>query len=368
MDNKFIEKVKFQEDFAPFEKSEKDWDIEFNWEKEVQNLIKFYLNTTKHIAHPEKWGDNNDYEKNAGRFKINCILGNNGGGKSRLFGSLLLMENNSREIFPTVSTKSLPVDIIFWNDKDSIYVESVINTRKDYLEWKISEEEKVEIEKRGNLVFILDDFFRLSWNIHNSINKEILDETNYNIFFCEVFNFLNSKETNREIFSSFLNIDKDYDFLLNLNVNFRWREKEKYWEEYEIYFLEYEGENFENRKDYINDNLDYELLLKIFILFSDILNEKRSEDTENIYDLFIDKKDYVKSLWLFLSDIFLAMINHLYKNIGNNKGEKIENIIKNREYLDFKRSLELLKEYLGKHGKIRRKKSQKIVLLHYFLL
>ena len=61
----FIEELKFNEDFPPFEK---ETIIKFWWEKEVQNLINFYLKNK--LESEEKASEN------AKRFKINCIVWN----------------------------------------------------------------------------------------------------------------------------------------------------------------------------------------------------------------------------------------------------------------------------------------------------
>jgi hypothetical protein len=61
--------------YPPF----KDGGILFKGENEIQSLIKFYLENKK-VKEPAI---------NAQRFKINCIVGGNGVGKSRLFSKLL---------------------------------------------------------------------------------------------------------------------------------------------------------------------------------------------------------------------------------------------------------------------------------------
>ena len=61
--------------YPPF----KDGRILFKGENEIQSLIKFYLENKK-VKEPAI---------NAQRFKINCIVGGNGVGKSRLFSKLL---------------------------------------------------------------------------------------------------------------------------------------------------------------------------------------------------------------------------------------------------------------------------------------
>lgn len=68
-ETEFISKIDL-ENYPPF----KDGRILFKGENEIQALIKFYLENKKV----------KDSEKNAQRFKINCIVGENGVGKSTL--------------------------------------------------------------------------------------------------------------------------------------------------------------------------------------------------------------------------------------------------------------------------------------------
>lgn len=82
----FLESIKFEEEFLPFKKDTK---IEFWGEQKVQRMIEFYLKN--------KWIEN--YKENAERFKINCVLGNNWGGKSRLFHSIRHYRSEELEDF-----------------------------------------------------------------------------------------------------------------------------------------------------------------------------------------------------------------------------------------------------------------------------
>ena len=73
-ETEFISKIDL-ENYPPF----KDGRILFKGENEIQALIKFYLENKKV----------KDSEKNAQRFKINCIVGENGVGKSTLLWKII---------------------------------------------------------------------------------------------------------------------------------------------------------------------------------------------------------------------------------------------------------------------------------------
>lgn len=154
--DKFFDKIKFNKDFPPFKKSEENEGIIFWWQDQIKDFISFYTND----------------EENAKRFKINCILANNWGWKSRFFeifkkhfidDSIIFLDENDKEIFKR---------------SDDLEVKSI--TKSDY-----------EI--------ILDDFFVLSKNKDYSINKDLL-ELWYNNFYCNVFNFLQKNIVKSHIF------------------------------------------------------------------------------------------------------------------------------------------------------------------------
>lgn len=69
-------------DCPPF----KGWSIELKGENEIQALIKFYLENKKIV---DSKGNDIDPVVNAQRFKINCIVGENGVGKSRLLKKII---------------------------------------------------------------------------------------------------------------------------------------------------------------------------------------------------------------------------------------------------------------------------------------
>ena len=77
--------------YPPF----KDGRILFKGENEIQALIKFYLENKK-IGDSE--GSDIDPEKNSKRFKINCIVGENGVGKSRLLKEIIDQKHGEHEV------------------------------------------------------------------------------------------------------------------------------------------------------------------------------------------------------------------------------------------------------------------------------
>ena len=120
MTNNFINSVEFVEDFPPFKWGD---EIYFWGETEVQNLIKFYLKDKTILD--SKW-KKISAKDNAERFKINCVLGNNWGGKSRLLNELFYICNNYstingwdknkviRSIFDNFDKLSINRFFIYW--------------------------------------------------------------------------------------------------------------------------------------------------------------------------------------------------------------------------------------------------------------
>lgn len=165
IESKFIEKIKFEEIFPPFA----EWqEIEFWWEKQIQDLIEFYLRS--------KWVEN--YKKNSERFKINCLLGNNWGGKSRLFEYILNPENKKE------SSKNLWFP---WMEFKMGTIQDVLDNNNDIKNYNI----------------ILDDFFKASWNIQSSVNLSILSNGYFDKTLWRLYFFLKKKKI---ILSSWMNI------------------------------------------------------------------------------------------------------------------------------------------------------------------
>ncbi len=77
--------------YPPF----KDGRILFKGENEIQSLIKFYLENKKIV---DSKGNDIDPVVNAKRFKINCIIGENGVGKSRLLKQIIEQKHGEHEV------------------------------------------------------------------------------------------------------------------------------------------------------------------------------------------------------------------------------------------------------------------------------
>ena len=73
----------------------KDECIEVKGENEIQALIKFYLENKKIV---DSEGNDIDPVVNAQRFKINCIVGENGVGKSRLLKQIIEQKHGEHEV------------------------------------------------------------------------------------------------------------------------------------------------------------------------------------------------------------------------------------------------------------------------------
>ena len=180
----FLESIQFQEDFPPFKESTA---IKFWWKDEVQRMIKFYLKNQNNLLEKSEQKTDKEISENVKRFKINCVLGNNWGGKSRLLRWLYAVEN----------TTDIHEDInLIINQIDSL---SVTKIDEKYTSASVSWEYQPSI--------ILDDFFKLSSNNYFSVNNSILNEENLNKFYCDVYNNLNWKFWS--IFSKFFKTSID---------------------------------------------------------------------------------------------------------------------------------------------------------------
>jgi len=309
----FLQKIEFDNAFLPFKAGEK---ITFRWEKESQRIIEFYLKTISKI---KEWEKLYSYEQNAKRFKINIVLGNNWWWKSRLFEGILNYPNtpswilNYEDVFSGIKKQSI---------------------------------DEIENDIRGKNI-ILDDFFKLSNNFTQSVNKDILNSDNYNLFYCDVLSFLNSKETSKNIFSSFLNLKENYKYNLNIEVNSKWK---TFFGWSEISIMSPTQESYENNKDLIDEEIDYDISLSLFTFLSDAL--KNNSQHWNLNKIFDDDKAYIKNLWLSASDLFIATVNHFYYHMSiDDKFTKEmlpsnEGVLGFKQYTDFKKVLALLWEYL----------------------
>lgn len=282
-ENNFLEKITIQdENFTPFEKGT---EIIFWWKEQIQQIIEFYLNTTKKIKEGEKWVNEIDFKNNSERFKINCIVWNNWAGKSMLL-KYLYDNNSGKEV-------------------------------------------------------ILDDFFAFSSSIDYSVNKELLKEWNYNNFYFEVFNFLGNEDY-KNTFSSFLNLWKKYEKVLHLSINNHWRSNKK------VSFLWNSNKNNDykdvsNNTDFLNNNIDFE---KSFTFFTFLYEWLEKKENPLLKELNLNSSE-IKKLWLSLSDLFLSTLNKFdlmpYDIDWNMKSQWI----KSEKYLKYKECLKLLKFYLS---------------------
>ena len=181
----FLKSIQFEKNFPPFEKWTK---IEFWGEIKVQNMIEFYLKN--------KWVEN--FKENAERFKINCVLGNNWGGKSSLLLANYTLWNNHNSL-----DSHRDIKFTFKHKK----WEGLLDVRNNILNnrsfWEIISWEYFDTYT------VLDDFLKLSWNIKNSVNREVLSEGNLNNFYYNIHDFLNwdKKDKFKKIFESYLKIE-----------------------------------------------------------------------------------------------------------------------------------------------------------------
>ncbi len=171
----FIKEISFPE-WHPFYNNWKP----ITFRNAQSDLIDFYLKTTKKI---KDWEKDINFGNN---IQINCILWDNGAGKSRLIW-----------------------EILNWKEKC-------------YIKWLPS-----------NHSFILDDYYVASSNFSLSINKEFLGsivsgEWWINSFLKDSYNFLKKTSTISTIYYNFLNISSSYEYTLNITEK-DWRSEITKW-------------------------------------------------------------------------------------------------------------------------------------------
>jgi len=284
----FINEIEFQEWkenlFPPF----KGWDkIFLGWEKEVENLIKFYLKN--------KWIEN--WEDNAKRFKINCVLGNNGGGKTSLL----------KRIF------------------NKLYINNDSSYEKD----KKYEKDLITIKDNDNQFVFLDTFANLEIDIENSVNKNLLNKYNRNEFYKWFLKF-RWKDTLLKWF-----------FNKNFNIFFwiSWFKKIDFWNNYiSIEFIKLLKKYNIIYYDYINwDKNNYfrkhrklnEFFLINYILegFKFIVKEER--EPRELFDKWIQKIERNNFLYVSWIKEYLRKYINLIENkyIKENLLEEYEKLI-----------------------------------------
>ena len=276
----FLEEIEFENNFPPFKKLDK---LSFCWEKEVQNLIEFYLkNKPKNEGKSDK-----EIEKNTKRFKINCVLGNNWGGKSRLFEGII---NKKEElIIRTIDWHMIMLDDMFllsqfnyfkpknwWNYSINNYLFSgerptnATNKLNSFI-WHFF---KIEKEFKDELYALINAFFW--WE---------LQEINYYFDLSYKDNSYKNDEYKN-------NINVIYDLtdvikLSNLINNYGKNEftKDQFDKDNRAKYVKFFTKNNKNNKVDIN----LYKWLSIFIA-KDIL--------ENIYNEDVNIDSYINNLWL----------------------------------------------------------------------
>ena len=325
-ENNFINSLKFNEDFAPLRK---DDEIKFWGETEMKNLIEFYLKNK-----PEnKDISDKEIKENAGRFKINCILGNNWGGKSRLFEGILKNK----------------IEIKNWkNDLSLLAISSN--------EFKTIKELDTCIDKKNiNNLIILDDFFILSNIKSYSTNDYLLwGKWHWNDFIYYFFNFF-VKNNNLRLLSSFLwnNIKNFwilswYNTVINVDELLKNRNNKVANNQKKVnkdrYIINYKILNLLSKKSFFNDInylnskntwlykfIDYKDIKELSIFFNFLcwfFISKNKEKFPNVFNenwIFIKifKKDRKKIFWKLIIILFLD----LFKWIGKKDENKIEYIL-----------------------------------------
>lgn len=204
------------------------------------------------------------------------------------------------------------------------------------------------------LTFLLDDFFKLSWNIKNSVNNNLLNGEKYNKFYCDLFNDIWKF---KKIYPWFLNIWND--FKTSINIDFKnWKDNYK-WDYFD--FLNYDSDyNGEIDKYNVKDEINFWESLQFFELLWETYNEKNTD----LHKFWI-KKEEAKGIWLYLSELFLLTVNHFDEYLSLDD-EFIKEMVTWRQrmsgksqpwfkekglfaydsYSDYKKSLNLLETYL----------------------
>jgi len=242
---------------------EKKTTIHFLWWIEVQRLIACYLQS--------QW--NKDYKKNSERFKINCVLGNNGGGKSRLLGTLSM-------------------------DYDSWWM----------INWSFD---------KDNYIQILDDFFVLSSYNWKSVNEELLQKQNLNFFYEKWYDLIVSSNANKVLYSSFLNIPVDYKIEFIIDFLYLNREKD-YW--YKLFEFENDFEGILNifdpikSKDYVPSNEPEEIIDFLNICLTQYYSCWRFNKLSDRFEIPIKKDEYYYEMDQAWYNFLVQMLNDYWEN------------------------------------------------------
>jgi len=294
-DNNFLEYVRIDdEDFPPFEK----WvEFNFNGHEQNKNLIEAYLKS--------KWGDSEDAEKNAERFKINCLLAHNGGGKSRFFEWVHTFLY--RPALWKVYGEKWLWELKLW--KDVILFPYGILKANYNINW---EETKLIPFTQGwkyknSHLLILDDFFKMSWNLWFSCNNSELQYWDYISLFAKIHSILKIEPKVKKVFDSFLNID-------NLNTNLYLTAKTRWVAifDHECNILNIES-SFYLFEKYLNEDKHIKYLTNIFIYnFAKYVFEKSINPYSKERKLSSEK---IIELW----NNYKSIIEFIKKSFSNNK-------------------------------------------------
>lgn len=332
-DKNFIQRIKFNTNYFPFEK---DSEIIFWGENEMQKLIEFYLKTVKKI---KEWDKLHNLKENADRFKINCILWNNWWWKSRLIDRLLKYKKYAN-----------------WTDSGVLDLTEIKDDNVTINNWNFNiSENKI----------ILDDFFVLSPNISRSVNNYLMNIQWHNYSLCNIFNFLMRNDTINKIYSEFLNenVNLNWKLDITLEINFTtsprknisWEIINKYSERFKWqdiwntdfdnfisimissrwFFVSYNNWNISDFKNISNllrseDNFFYILLTTSWILkeLMDIyMNNINENSTFYNFIEFFKESGVLEWVWN-KKNILLNKITDLYKSIPNDKHLYDKNRIK----------------------------------------
>lgn len=296
----FIKSIKFPE-WHPFYNNWKL--IEFG--DEQKDLIDFYLKTTE-----KEWEKDINFANN---IQINCILGDNGVGKSRFLKFLYPNDRNDSED---------KIEIKFWGEKKY---------------------------KWAKVIF--DDFHNISSNnwysIHSPLFEKYQKSRNFESIYLQIQWFIEKKSTIKSIFRDFLNLEENFKSNLSLKPNYEWYND--FWGSH-IEFIETSTKEWLD--DFINSRLyqdregewDKKDLLSIFQFLYNKSNNKFKKVFLNLNKLI--KQEVAFEYWLLLSDLFISLLNEFRNWIDFVTNTPEKNFIKLKNYKEFKEILEYLFYFL----------------------
>lgn len=275
-----------------------------------KNLIDFYLRTTKKI---KEWEKDIEFWNN---IQINCILGDNGAGKSRFL-------------------KECTVD-----DRDT-------NSRKVELSYTSN------IRKSKYVKILFDDFHSISSNHGLSIHKKMFDDfqekSSLESIYIDIHGFIEKNTTIKRIFCDFLNLEINFRSNLVIKPNYEWY-RDFWWSHIE--FIEIDSKEWLNAfinnalyKDY-NWEWDKKDLLCIFqFLYSKSQNDNL-EEFPNLNTKINSNTAF--EYWQILSDLFISLVNQFRNSIDFITNSDEEKFIELENYTSFKEIIIQLQYFLEK--------------------